>query len=127
MSSIPRPKPRRVSADPESVWNIKTIGALVVILAFVALLLFGITKLYHSPVESLPKEFEGRIVDKWAGHYESQDGSRTYYRLVVEVEGQTRYTVPVNPDIYQQAQVGMRLRRSEKGLEVIRAPSGSHQ
>ena len=120
MSSIPRRKAKRVSAtDPNSVWNIKTIGALVVILAFVALLIFGITKLYHSPVESLPKEFEGRIVDKWAGHNESDEGSRTYYRLVVEVEGQTRYTVPVNPDIYQQAQVGMRLRRSQKGLEVL--------
>lgn len=119
MSSVLRRKWRRVSTPDESVWNIKTIGTLAVILLFVALLLFGITKLYHLPVESLPKEFEGRIVDKWAGHYESQEGSGTYYRLVVEVEGQTRYTVPVNPDVYQQAQVGMRLKRSEKGLEVI--------
>jgi len=124
MSSIPRRKSKKVSVPDQSVWNIKTIAALAVILACVALLLFGITKLKQSPVESLPKEFEGRIVDKWAGHYESAEGSRTYYRLVVEVEGQTRYTVPVNPDVYQQAQVGMRLKRSEKGLEVIRAPSG---
>jgi hypothetical protein len=97
---------------------------LALILGLVALLLFGITKLKQSRVESLPKEFEGRIVDKWAGYSESQEGSSPYYRVVVEVEGQIRYTVPVPPDIYQQAQVGMRLRRSEKGLEVIRAPSG---
>jgi hypothetical protein len=90
----------------------------------VALLLFGITKLKQSRVESLPDKFEGRIVDKWAGIAESQEGSSPYYRVVVEVEGQNRYTVPVNYDLYQQAQVGMRLRRSEKGLEVIRAPSG---
>jgi hypothetical protein len=125
MSSIPRRKTRKVSAtDPNTVWNIKTIAALALILGLVALLLFGITKLKQSRVESLPKEFEGRIVDKWAGYSESQEGSSPYYRVVVEVEGQTRYTVPVPPDIYQQAQVGMRLRRSEKGLEVIRAPSG---
>lgn len=110
--------------DPDSVWNIKTIAVLALILGLVAFLLFGLTKLKQSRVESLPKEFEGRIVDKWAGTSESQEGSFPYYRVVVEVEGQTRYTVPVNPDIYQQAQVGTRLRRSEKGLEVIRAPSG---
>ena len=123
MSSIPRRKTKRVSVPDQSVWNIKTIAALVVILSCVALLLFGITKLKQSRVESLPKEFEGRIVEKWAGYSESQQGSSPYYRVVVEVEGQNRYTVPVNQDIYQQAQVGMRLRRSEKGLEVIRAPS----
>ena len=124
MSSIPRRQSKRVSVPNESVWNIKTIAALVVILACVALLLFGITKLKQSRVESVPDKFEGRIVDKWAGYSESEQGSSPYYRVVVEVEGQTRYTVPVNHDIYQQAQVGMRLRRSEKGLEVIRAPSG---
>jgi len=124
MSSIPRRQSKRVSVPNESVWNIKTIAALVVILACVALLLFGITKLKQSRVESVPDKFEGRIVDKWAGYSESEQGSSPYYRVVVEVEGQSRYTVPVNHDIYQQAQVGMRLRRSEKGLEVIRAPSG---
>jgi len=125
MSSIPRRKTRKVSAtDPNSVWNIKTIAVLAAVLACVSLLFLAVTRLKQSPVESLPKEFEGRIVDKWAGYSESEQGSSPYYRLVVEVEGQSRYTVPVNHDIYQQAQVGMRLRRSEKGLEVIRAPSG---
>ncbi|HSE34429.1 MAG TPA: hypothetical protein VLA93_22840 [Pyrinomonadaceae bacterium] len=123
MSSIPRRKLRRISAPDQSVWNIKTIAALAVILSFVALLLFGITRLKQSRVESLPKEFEGRIVDKWAGYSESEQGSSPYYRVVIEVEGQNRYTVPVNQDIYQRAQVGMHLKRSEKGLEVIRAPS----
>ena len=119
MSSIPRRKAKKISVPDQSVWNIKTIAALAVILACVALLLFGITKLKQSPVESLPKEFEGRIVDKWAGYSESEQGSSPYYRVVVEVEGQNRYTVPVNHDIFQQAQVGMRLKRSEKGLEVM--------
>jgi hypothetical protein len=124
MSSKPRRNERRVSAPDESVWNTKTIAVLAAVLACVCLLFFAVTRLTQSRLESLPKAFEGRIVEKWAGYSESQQGSSPYYRVVVEVEGQTRYTVPVPPDIYQQAQVGMRLRRSEKGLEVIRAPAG---
>jgi len=124
MSSIPRRKTKRVSAPDESVWNIKTIAVLAAVLACLCLFFFAVTRLNKSQQESLPKQFEGRIVDKWAGYSESQQGSYPYYRVVVELEGQNRYTVPVNQDIYQQAQVGMRLRRSEKGLEVIRAPSG---
>ena len=124
MSSKPRRNERRVSAPDESVWSIKTIALLAAVLACVCLLFFAVTRLTQSRLESLPKEFEGRIVEKWAGYSESQQGSSPYYRVVVEVEGQTRYTVPVPPDIYQQAQVGMRLRRSEKGLEVIRVPAG---
>jgi|SRR4030095_12931466 hypothetical protein len=125
MSSIGPRKARRVFApDPDSVWNIKTIAVLAAVLACVCLLFFAVTRLNQSRVESLPNEFEGRIVDKWAGYSESEQGSSPYYRLVVEVEGQSRYTVPVNRDIYQQAQVGMGLRRSEKGLEVIRVPAG---
>ena len=120
MSSKPNPKPLRIFVPDELVWNIKTIAALVVILACVALLLFGVTRLKQSRVESLPKEFEGRIVDKWAGISESEQGSSSHFRLIVEVEGQNVYTVPVNNDMYQQAQVGMRLKRSEKGLELIR-------
>jgi hypothetical protein len=125
MSSIPRRKAKRVStADPGAVWNIKTIAVLAAVLGCVCLLFFAVTRLQQSRRESLPKEFEGRIVDKWAGYSESQQGSSPYYRVVVEVDEQNRYTVPVNQDIYQQAQVGMRLKRSEKGLEVIRAPAG---
>jgi hypothetical protein len=124
MPSIRRRKAKGVAVPDQPVWNIKTIAALAGILGCVCLLLFAVTKLKQSRLESLPKEFEGRIVDKWAGYSETQQGSYPYYRVVVEVEGQNRYTVPVNQEIYQQAQVGMRLRRSEKGLEVIRAPSG---
>ena len=124
MSSVPRRKARRVTVPlSDSLWNIKTIASLAVSLACVALLLFGITKLKQSRVESLPKEFEGRIVDKWARISESEQGSSSHFRLIVEVDGQNVYTVPVNNELYQDAQVGMRLKRSEKGLELIRGPN----
>lgn len=121
MSSITRRRAQRVAGlVPDSV---SIIAAPVVVLACVALLLFGITKLKQSRVESVPKEFEGRIVDKWAGISESEQGSSTHFRLIVEVEGTGVYTVPVNNELYQQAQIGMGLKRSEKGLELIRGPN----
>ena len=104
----------------EAVWNPKTIAALAVILVCRCLLFYGAVKVFESRVDSLPKQFEGRILEKHRGGSDTESSSYRYYRLTIEIEGQ-RLAVPVNPDIYQQAEVGMILKRSEKGLEVVRA------
>jgi hypothetical protein len=117
MSSIPRRKAKTVSvADPDAVWNIKTIGVLASVLVCFCLLFFWI----ESRVASLPKEFEGRIVEKHVDGSDTDQGSYRSYRVLVEIDGQPRLSVPVNRDIYEEAQVGMVLKRTEKGLEVVR-------
>ena len=122
MYSKARRKERHASIErDERVWSLKTIAVLVGILIAISLFLLAVTALKRSRVESIPREFEGRIVDKWAGFNETQQGSYPYYRISVEVEGQQPFSVPVNEELYQQAQVGMILKRSEKGLEVVRA------
>ena len=122
MSSKAQRRSQKVSIeDNERVWNVKTIAALAGILVLICVLFFAATAIKQSRVDSIPREFEGRIVDKWAGYNESERGSSPYYRVSVEVEGQQRISVPVNSEIYQQAQVGMILKRTDKGLEVVRA------
>ena len=107
----------------DSVWSLKTIVFLVAIVGCLSLVALGFYKLKMSQVASLPAEFEGQIVEKWAGFNESEQGSSPYFRVVVEVDG-SRLSVPVYKEIYEEAQVGMRLKRSAKGLEVIRGPAG---
>ena len=120
MSSIPQRKTKRIfAADPDSVWNIKTIAVLAVILVCFGLLFFWV----ESRVASLPKEFEGRIVEKRVDGSDTDQGSYRSYRVLIEVEGQRRLSVPVSRDIYEEAQVGLVLKRTEKGLEVVRGPS----
>ena len=120
MSSIPRRKTKRISAsDPDAVWNIKTVAVLAGVLVCFCLLFFWI----ESRVASVPKEFEGRIVEKHVTGSDTEDGSYRHYRVLVEIDGQPRLSLSVNRDIYEQAQVGMVLKRTEKGLEVVRAPS----
>ncbi|HEX6732458.1 MAG TPA: hypothetical protein VF074_20740 [Pyrinomonadaceae bacterium] len=124
MSSKARQEGKRKEAFDDSVWNLRTIALLLTILICLSLFVFGIFKLREARVASIPAEFEGQIVEKWAGFSETQEGSSPYFRIVVEVDG-TRFTVPVYKEIYEEAQVGMRLKRSVKGLQVISAPIGS--
>ena len=120
MSSIPRRKTRKISAsDPDAVWNIRTIAVLAGVLVCFCLLFFWV----ESRVASLPKEFEGRIVEKRVDGSDTDQGSYRSYRVLVEIDGQRRLSVPVNRDIYEEAQVGLVLKRTEKGLEVVRGPS----
>ena len=106
--------------DP-AFWGFKGIALVLGTLVIGVLIVFAGIKLKQAQPEYLPAEFEGRITDRWIGIGESDQGSYHYYRLLVEIEGQPR-TVPVTHEIYEEAQVGRRLRRSEKGLEVIREP-----
>ena len=124
MSSKAFRKTRRNIQATDAVWNFKTVAFLLAILVCFALLIFGIFKLKESRIASLPTEFEGQIVDKWAGFDETQQGSYPYYRVQIELDGQ-KLTVPVNGEIFNEAQVGMRLKRSAKGLEVIRGSTGN--
>jgi hypothetical protein len=66
-----------------------------------------------------PPEYEGVILDKWAGYSESETGSRPYFQLLVEGDDGRKVTVPVNSTIYYAAKVGSRIKKSSSGIELI--------
>src|SRR5438093_836166 len=62
-------------------------------------------------------EYDGQIVNKWAGLSESDTGSHAYYKLLLEDNGGKRITVTVDNETYGRAEIGMRIRASYKGIE----------
>ena len=84
--------------------------------------------LWHSSTQ--PREiadFEGTIVDRWADYAESSEGARPRLALVVESEGGKRFTVGVEPGVYESARVGMRIKRRSGQIVLIEAGSNSHR
>ncbi len=63
-------------------------------------------------------DYEGKIVDRWAGYSEGQEGSRPYFRLRVETDDGKQFVINVNPDVYELARVGMRI-KSRSGQIVL--------
>ena len=69
-----------------------------------------------------PAEYEGVVVDKWASYSETDDGSVPHFRLLVELTDGQKLTIRVGPDLYNEAKVGSRIRKSSKGIEVMHSP-----
>jgi len=63
-------------------------------------------------------DYEGTIVDRWADYAESEQGSTPRLRLLVESADRKRFTVKVDPNVYESARVGMRI-RSRSGQIVL--------
>jgi len=63
-------------------------------------------------------DFEGRIVDRWAGYDESSQGARPYFRLRVESDDGKQFVVSVDANVYESARVGMRI-KSRSGQVVL--------
>jgi hypothetical protein len=65
-------------------------------------------------------DFDGRIVDRWAGYDESSTrGSRPYFRLTVAGDDGKQFTVRVDPSVYESAKVGMRIKRRMGQIVLI--------
>lgn len=94
----------------------------VVIVALAGGLLFAA---YRAKLALNPIEYEGRIVDKWAGYSHSDEGSFPYFRLLLETENSQRVTVAVDQDTYDRAKVGMRIRKTQRGIELSRVEPGT--
>lgn len=101
--------------DDQSRHLMPIVGGLVVLAVLVGIFWL----LYRSNPVNYPAEYEGVIADKWAGYSESDEGSQPYFRLLVELPNGQKLTVRVPPDLYNQAKVGSRIRKSSKGLELI--------
>lgn len=63
-------------------------------------------------------DYEGVIVDRWAGYIESEIRPRPYFRLLIEDENRGRITVIVDSDTYQRSRVGMRVSRRKGKVEL---------
>ena len=75
-------------------------------------------------------DYEGKVVDRWADYANTQQGARPFFRLVVESDEGKRFTVRVDPNVYESARVGMRI-KSRSGQVVLidtdRTSSGSNR
>lgn len=61
-------------------------------------------------------DYQGVIVDRWAGFSASELAGRAYFNLRVERDNGERITVNVDEDTYHKAQVGMQIIRSKGKL-----------
>ena len=68
-----------------------------------------------------PAEYEAVVVDKWANYSETDEGSVPYFRLLVELTNGQKLTIRVGPDLYNEAKVGSKIRKSSRGLELVKA------
>jgi len=92
------------------------VAALVVVMLGVVVLVA-----WQRSTEPATGDYEGVIVERWAGYNESQQGSRPYFRLQVELKDGGRTTVNVDPNVYESARIGMRI-KSRSGQIVLIDP-----
>ena len=64
------------------------------------------------------EDYEGVILDRWAGYTETDEGSWPYFRLLIEDDNQHRLTVNVDADTYHRSKVGMRVTRRKGKIEL---------
>src|SRR5215471_1664249 len=81
--------------------------SIIVIMMFAGLALLVWNK---STVPVNTTDYEGIIVDRWADYAESREGSRPRLALVVESTPGKRFTVGVDPNVYDSARVGMKIK-----------------
>ncbi len=110
--SPPKPKQIRI-AESGSLAKTLFWGA-VTLAGFIGLLFF----LYQGGAQMNPPEFDGKVVDKWAGYTHSDQGSFPYFRLLVQTAGGTRSTVAVDQETYDRAKVGMCIKKTKRGIEL---------
>jgi hypothetical protein len=97
----------------ENFYNILGGALLIAVMASLVLLAWkGTTERVDT------SDYDGVIVDRWADYSESQQGSRPYFRLLVEDANGKRFKVRVDPNVYESARVGMRI-KSRAGQVVL--------
>jgi hypothetical protein len=106
----------KLDAD-ERASTVRNVLAIILILGVVlALFVFA----YKSRTGLNPSEYEGKVIDKWAGYSHSDEGSFPYFRLLIEKGDGQRLTVAVDQTVYDQARVGMWIKKTRNGLELTK-------
>ncbi len=86
----------------------------IVLFAFIGILFFA----YRLNSRLRPTEYEGKVIDKWAGYSHSELGSAPYFRIVLETDEGERLTVAVDDETYGRARIGTRIKKSSRGIEL---------
>lgn len=102
-----------LNIDRRELWRTVAWG-LIILTLFAGLLAF----VYKAGHKVNPREYEGKIVDKWAGYSHTDEGSFPYFRLAIETDGQQKLTVAIDRENYERARVGMRIRKTSAGIEM---------
>ena len=99
-----------------------TVLVAVLVVTMAAAVVVKYRRNYFTPTRS---GYEGFVVDKWMGHTNSMTGSFPYYRLLVEEDGGSRITVPIDYDIYERVKIGMWIKEKNGAVELKAGPVGS--
>ena len=95
------------------------LGVITLIAVFGGFLFLA----WHNWSRPALTDYEGIIVDRWAAHNQSQEGSTPYFRLVIETEKGERITVRVDVNTYDRAKVGMRIKSRAGQVELAETPA----
>ena len=97
----------------DKVLKIAVLSFLGLVVLF---LLFAVWRNSTRPPQR--GDYEGRIVDRWAETGGQAENYRPSLALVIEATDGRRFTVRVDPNVYESARVGMRI-RSRSGQIVL--------
>jgi hypothetical protein len=111
---------REQNADKRRLFGVRTTAVILSLL--VALMLTAlVVVVWQKSTMRVPTDYEGTIVDRWADYAESDRRSRPRLALVIESPDRKRFTIKVDPNVYESARVGMRI-KSKSGQIVLIEP-----
>lgn len=93
------------------------LGVAILVVIFAGILLL----LWNRSNESALTDYAGVIVDRWAGYSSSEQGSRPYFRLLIEQNTQERISVNVDAETFQRSRVGMKIVSRNGKVELTEA------
>ena len=93
------------------------VWGVVILAGFIGILWLS----YRVQRNMHPAEYEGVVVEKWADYQETEQGSRPYFRLMLELENGQQLTIGVQRDLFNQARVGSRIRKTSEGIQLMHA------
>jgi len=88
-----------------------------------AALVFSVWQKSTTPSQT--GDYEGVIIDRWADYVESKYGSVPRLRLLVESQDGTLFPVKVDPNVYESAKIGMRIKSKSGQVVLIESPQPS--
>lgn len=109
---------RRAWPERAREWLFKVPWLAVAVMASLVLLLFLAYALPMGTLGGRPDTYEGVVVDKSLTLRESEQGSWPLRRLHVRVGDGRVFLFPAGPELYDSAQVGMRIRKTAAGVEL---------
>jgi len=111
-------KKQRLQRD-RRLFKRKLSTSLLGLLVVATLLTFAVVIWQKSTQPVNTSDYDGTIVDRWADYTQSEQGSRPYFRLLVESNDGKRFSVKVDPNIYESARIGMRIKNKDGQVVLI--------